>query len=190
VESRRRHFSREHYSAGGGSFTGRHVTKMPASDRLSETSTASIVQYDSGTAQRPCNIIIIIWFIFLWHGTAFMAHSQAAARHADGRGDLFGAKPTVTVDIQTEHRNFSQTRMWADAQRDGCPNEYRWRPLRKFHNSISCSTPQTLADGRCSGALQSHCQYRRTQDLGRKLKFAPGKIPSGARAPENVYIVY
>jgi len=28
------------------------------------------------------------------------------------------------------------TRMWADAQRDGRPAEYRWRPLQKFRNSI------------------------------------------------------
>ena len=27
-------------------------------------------------------------------------------------------------------------------------------------------------------------------NIGRKLNFAPGKIPSRARAPENVYIVY
>jgi len=26
--------------------------------------------------------------------------------------------------------------MWADAQRDGRPCEYRWRPLRMFPNSI------------------------------------------------------
>jgi len=26
----------------------------------------------------------------------------------------------------------------ADAQRDGCLAEYRWRPLRKFRNSIPC----------------------------------------------------
>ena len=30
------------------------------------------------------------------------------------------------------------TRMWADAQRDGRPAEYRWRRLRKFRNSIPC----------------------------------------------------
>jgi len=36
--------------------------------------------------------------------------------------------------------------MWADAQRDGRPAEYRWRPVRKFHNSIHCTTPQSLAD--------------------------------------------
>ena len=28
--------------------------------------------------------------------------------------------------------------MWADAQRDGRPAEYRWRPLRKFRNFIPC----------------------------------------------------
>ena len=36
--------------------------------------------------------------------------------------------------------------MWADAQRDGLPAEYRWRPLRKFRCSIPRTTPQTLAD--------------------------------------------
>jgi len=35
--------------------------------------------------------------------------------------------------------------MWADAQRDGRPAEYRWRPRRKFRNSIPCTTPQSLA---------------------------------------------
>jgi len=37
--------------------------------------------------------------------------------------------------------------MWAVAQRDGRRAEYRWRPLRKFRNSIPCGTPQTLDDG-------------------------------------------
>jgi len=36
--------------------------------------------------------------------------------------------------------------MWADAKRDVCPAEYRWRPLRKFRNSIASTTPQSLAD--------------------------------------------
>jgi len=36
--------------------------------------------------------------------------------------------------------------MWADAQRDGRPSKYRWHPLRKFRNSIPCTTPQSLAD--------------------------------------------
>ena len=44
--------------------------------------------------------------------------------------------------------------MWADAQRDGHPTKYRWRPLQKFRNSIPCTMPQSLADGRCSSAMQ------------------------------------
>jgi len=40
------------------------------------------------------------------------------------------------------------TRMWADAQRDGRPAEYMWRPLRQFRNFIPCTTPQNLADAR------------------------------------------
>jgi len=36
------------------------------------------------------------------------------------------------------------TRMWADAQRDGRPGEYRWRPLRQFCSSILCTTPQSF----------------------------------------------
>jgi len=46
------------------------------------------------------------------------------------------------------------TRMWADAQRDGRPAEYSWRPLRKFGNSIPYTTPQSLADARCWSAVQ------------------------------------
>ena len=38
------------------------------------------------------------------------------------------------------------TRMWADAQHDGRPAEYRWRPLRKFRHSIPCTMPQSLVD--------------------------------------------
>jgi len=48
--------------------------------------------------------------------------------------------------------------MWADAQRDGRPAEYRWRPLRKVRNSIRCTVQRrkvwlTLAAGvPCSNA--------------------------------------
>jgi len=42
--------------------------------------------------------------------------------------------------------------MWADAQRDGGPAEYRWRPLQKFRNSIPCTKPQSLADPCCGSA--------------------------------------
>jgi len=46
------------------------------------------------------------------------------------------------------------TRLWADAQRDGRPAEYRWHPLRKFRNYMLCTTPQTLAEAQCSSAVQ------------------------------------
>jgi len=36
--------------------------------------------------------------------------------------------------------NLWVTRMWTDAQRDECPTQYRWRPLRKFSNSIPSLT--------------------------------------------------
>jgi len=34
--------------------------------------------------------------------------------------------------------------MWANAQRDGRPAEYRSRPLQKFRNSIPCITPRKV----------------------------------------------
>jgi len=43
-------------------------------------------------------------------------------------------------------RRTVKTRMWADAQRDGRPAEYRWRPLLKFGNFIPCTTPQSFTD--------------------------------------------
>jgi len=37
------------------------------------------------------------------------------------------------------HLKFKKTRMWANAQRDGRPTEYRWRPL--FNAAKSGSRP-------------------------------------------------
>jgi len=57
--------------------------------------------------------------------------------------------------------------MWADTQRDGRGTEYRWRHMLNaavWLTLIACVS--------CSNAAN----------------FAPGKIPLGARAPENVYI--
>jgi len=58
--------------------------------------------------------------------------------------------------INEAHLNddIRKTRMWADAQRDGGPAEYRWRPLRKFRNSSPCTILQSLADARCWSAVQ------------------------------------
>jgi len=33
------------------------------------------------------------------------------------------------VGARRDPKNKIKTRMWANAQRDGCPVEYRWRPL-------------------------------------------------------------
>ena len=44
--------------------------------------------------------------------------------------------------------------MQANAVRDGRHAEYRWRPLRKFHNSIPCTMPQSLADAHGWHAMQ------------------------------------
>jgi len=53
------------------------------------------------------------------------------------------------------HMHFSaKTRMWADARPDGCLAESRWRPLRKFRNSIPCTMPQSLADACWWSAVQ------------------------------------
>ena len=38
-------------------------------------------------------------------------------------------QPRIIVTENKQWYKHSQTRMWADAQRDGCPSKYRWRPL-------------------------------------------------------------
>jgi len=43
-------------------------------------------------------------------------------------------------DIRSRQQNITQTRMWADAQRDGRPAEYSWRPL---FNAAVWLTPNT-----------------------------------------------
>jgi len=57
-----------------------------------------------------------------------------------------------------------ESRMWADAQRDGRPAEYRWRPL-----------PIAAKFG-----IQENAR------LGRKVNFARGKIPLSGNSPKNV----
>jgi len=76
--------------------------------------------------------------------------------------------------------------MWANAQRDGHTAEYRRHPLRKFRNSIPCTTPQSLADPGaivpCSNAanIGEHKTW-----WGRKVNFHVTKFCQGASAPEN-----
>jgi len=75
------------------------------------------------------------------------------------------------------------TRMWVDVQHDGRLAECRWRRLRKFRNSILSTTPQSLADDRCSSAVQ--CAR-----LGRKVNFEAGIIPLGGNScPKCVYSI-
>jgi len=71
------------------------------------------------------------------------------------------------------------TRMWVDAQRDYRPAESRWRSQRMFRNFIHCTTPQSLADDRCSSAVQQRGQYRRAQDLDAKQFLHQAKLREG-----------
>ena len=78
--------------------------------------------------------------------------------------------------------------MWANAHRDGCPAEYRWRPLRKFvipflvrcrkvwltsAVGVSCSNTANIGE----------CTFRR------RVKFAHGKILSGQDPQKCIYSV-
>jgi len=70
--------------------------------------------------------------------------------------------------------------MWADAQRDGRPAEYRWRPLQKLRDSIPCTMAQSLADARCYGVPCSNAANigeRKTWTY--KVNFALGNSVCG-----------
>jgi len=80
--------------------------------------------------------------------------------------------------------------MWADVQRDGRPAEYRWCPLRKFRNSILCTTPQCLADPAAG------VPYSNAANVGERKTWTQSEFCTwrnsvrGARASESVYMVY
>jgi len=57
--------------------------------------------------------------------------------------------PTAENRRGKESKEENKTTVWADAQRDGHPAEYRWRFLAKFRNSIPCTALQSLTDIRC-----------------------------------------
>jgi len=91
----------------------------------------------------------------LLHGTLVVGVSQTL-RHWTRAPPMFG-RATITLDIGPHSSILSilwWTGMWADAQRDGRPAKYKWHPLRKFRNSIPCTTPQSLADACCWSAVQ------------------------------------
>ena len=72
--------------------------------------------------------------------------------------------------------------MWADAQRDGRPAEYR---SRRLLNGAVWLTPNILE---CRAATLPIWGNAR---LGLKVNFAHCKIPFGARAPpKKVYVLY
>jgi len=89
--------------------------------------------------------------------------------------------------------------MWADAQRDGRPVEYRWRllfnaakfgwrPLRKFHNSIPCTTPQRFAEA-TAGVPCSNAATIGTQDVDAKWILHMAKLRQG-QEPPKMHIQY
>jgi len=53
-----------------------------------------------------------------------------------------------------------------------------WRPLRKFRNSIPCTTPQSLTDAHCWSAEEN-------ARLGRTVNIARCKIPSRGKSPRK-----
>jgi len=82
------------------------------------------------------------------HGVA--GHRATTQQTSDNL--LLGPEPTYIQAVIPAvcDRKQQETKMWADAQRDGRPVEYRLRRLRKFRNPIPSTTPRSLADGRCS----------------------------------------
>ena len=102
--------------------------------------------------------------------------------------------------------------MWADAQCDGRPAEYSWRPLQKFRISIPCTSRKvwlTPAAGvPCSnsanvgerktwtqsefciwqvGWLEFNIPFQHEYGYIRD-DFAPGRTVLGGQKPPNMYI--
>jgi len=71
--------------------------------------------------------------------------------------------------------------MWTDAHRDGRQAEHRWRRLRKFRNSIPCTTPQSLTD--------THCSNIGERKTWTQSEFYTGQNSTRRQESQNVYIV-
>jgi len=71
--------------------------------------------------------------------------------------------------------------MWPNAQRDGRPAEYRWRPVLNaakfgFRPLLDCrAVTMPIGEHKTCG--------------GRKVNFAPAKLRYDATSAENVYVV-
>jgi len=74
---------------------------------------------------------------------------------------------------EQERKKTVKNTMWADAQRDGCPAEYRWRPLL---NAAKFGWRRLLE---CRALTLPIYENAR---LGRKVNLAPHKISSGGKS--------
>jgi len=92
-------------------------------------------------ARRHCHSRIL--FLFTYAKIEYVSVRAYLSKTRIRTGTLRILEPWLSVSDVVEK---TLTRMWADAQRDGRPAEYRWRPLRKFRNSIPCTMPRSLAD--------------------------------------------
>jgi len=109
---------------------------------------------------------------------------------SDGRQPLDQATSLdyeSVVKVATMHihhrRSFAKLECGPMPQRHGRPAEYRWRHLQKFRNSIPC-----IPHHKVWLTAAARVPYSNAGNIGErkswtKVKFAPGKIPSGARAP-------
>ena len=74
--------------------------------------------------------------------------------------------------------------MWGDAQHDGRPAKYRWRPLWKFRNSIPCTMLQSLA------MLAGAVPRSNAANIGERKSWTSGKVlPAGKRLRKCIYSV-
>jgi len=73
------------------------------------------------------------------------------------------------------------TRMWANAQRDGHPAEYRWRPLI---NAIVCLTPTTRVPRSNAANIGERKTWTQSKFCTRQNSIM------AQEPPENLYIVY
>ena len=84
--------------------------------------------------------------LFLWSKQTETTFQDGRRRHHGADGGLFGAKPTPAwSSVQGSTARCPQTdlvqlEMWANAQCDGRPAEYRWHPL---FNAAVWLTPTT-----------------------------------------------
>jgi len=76
--------------------------------------------------------------------------------------------------------------MWADAQRDGRPTEYRWRPLRKFRVFLVPSHKVWLtADARVPCSNAANIGERKTGTQSEFAEKSSWKNPLRSKSPQK-----